>query len=135
MIKHMNCFLNFCDRGLALSLSYFAQIAQGTVAATRVFEIKDRIPDIDPYSPHGRILSSVSRRIEFTGVTFAYPSRPETVILRSLNLVIPSAMVGYTVKTLTLVGASGGGKSTVFVLIEGFYDPINGKFLVIVLLS
>ncbi|KAB5574050.1 hypothetical protein DKX38_001244 [Salix brachista] len=61
-----------------------------------------RIPDIDPYSPHGRILSSVGRRIEFTGVTFAYPSRPETVILRSLNLVIPSA------KTLALVGASGG---------------------------
>ncbi|KAJ6308658.1 hypothetical protein OIU76_018275 [Salix suchowensis] len=33
----------FGGRGLALSLSYSAQIAQGTVAATTVFEIKDRI--------------------------------------------------------------------------------------------
>ncbi|KAJ6711871.1 hypothetical protein OIU79_008152 [Salix purpurea] len=116
------CFfgVNVGGRGLALSLSYSAQIAQGTVAATTIFEIKDRIPDIDPYSPHGRILSSVGRRIEFTGVTFAYPSRLETVILCSLNLVIPSA------KTLALVGASGGGKSTVFALIERLYDPING---------
>jgi len=51
MIKDMNYCLDFCDRGLALSLSYFAQFAQGTVAATRVYEIIDRIPDIDPYSP------------------------------------------------------------------------------------
>ncbi|CAK7356473.1 unnamed protein product [Dovyalis caffra] len=116
------CFfgVNVGGRGLALSLSYFAQFAQGTVAATRVYEIIDRIPDIDPYSPHGRVLSSVRGRIEFKGVTFAYPSRPETVILRSLNLVIPSA------KTLALVGASGGGKSTIFALIERFYDPIHG---------
>jgi ABC-type multidrug transport system fused ATPase/permease subunit len=129
MIKDKNYCLDFCDRGLALSLSYFAQFAQGTVAATRVYEIIDRIPDIDPYSPHGRILSTVGGRIEIKGVTFAYPSRPETVIIRSLYLVIPSA------KTLALVGASGGGKSTVFALIERFYDPINGKLLIIVLLS
>ncbi|KAG6735249.1 hypothetical protein POTOM_062209 [Populus tomentosa] len=118
--ESMNYCLDFCDRGLTLSLSYFAQFAQGTVAATRVYEIIDRIPDIDPYSPHGRILSSVGGRIELKGVTFAYPSCPETVILRSLNLVIPSA------NTLALVGASGGGKSTVFALIQRFYDPING---------
>ncbi|KAG5228866.1 ABC transporter family member [Salix suchowensis] len=39
------CFfgVNVGGRGLALSLSYSAQIAQGTVAATTVFEIKDRI--------------------------------------------------------------------------------------------
>ncbi|XP_022724388.1 ABC transporter B family member 19-like [Durio zibethinus] len=116
------CFfgVNVGGRGLALSLTYFAQFAQGTVAAGRVFAIIDRVAEIDPYNPEGRTLSRVTGKVEFKGVTFAYPSRPDTTILSSLNLVIPSA------KTLALVGASGGGKSTIFALIERFYDPDKG---------
>ncbi|KAF8393671.1 hypothetical protein HHK36_021917 [Tetracentron sinense] len=116
------CFfgVNVGGRGLALSLSYFAQFAQGTVAASRVFEIIDRVPEIDPYDYEGRTLSYVRGKIEFKGVSFAYPSRPSSLILHSLNLVVPSS------KTLALVGASGGGKSTVFALIERFYDPTKG---------
>lgn len=110
----------FIDRGLALALSYFAQFAQGTVAASRVFYIIDRIPEIDPYNSEGRKLSSARGRIELKNVSFAYPSRPDSLILNSINLVFPSS------KTLALVGASGGGKSTIFALIERFYDPIEG---------
>ncbi|PSS18130.1 ABC transporter B family member 19 like [Actinidia chinensis var. chinensis] len=119
------CFfgVNVGGRGLALSLSYFAQFAQGTVAASRVFEVIDRVPDIDPYNPGGRRLSSVRGKIEFKNVTFSYPSRPTAQILHSLNLVIPSS------KFLALVGASGGGKSTIFALIERFYDPIDGLIM------
>lgn len=117
-------WLNF-HRGLALSLSYFAQFSQGTVAAGRVFEIIDRVPEIDPYSSVGRTLSSARGRIEFKGVSFSYPSRLNAPILQSLNLVIPSS------KTLALVGASGGGKSTIFALIERFYDPNQGIIIYI----
>ena len=106
-----------------MSLSYFAQFAQGTVAVSRVFEIIDRVPEIDPYSLVGRTLPTVRGRIEFRGVTFAYPYRPSDQVLRSLNLLIPSH------KTFALVGASGGGKSTIFALIERFYDPIIGKLI------
>jgi ATP-binding cassette subfamily B (MDR/TAP) protein 1 len=106
---------------LALALSYFAQFAQGTVAASRVFYVIERIPEIDPYNPEGRKLSSVRGRIELKNVSFAYPSRPDSLILNSINLVFPSS------KTLALVGASGGGKSTIFALIERFYDPIEGN--------
>ncbi|KAK8992619.1 hypothetical protein V6N11_048694 [Hibiscus sabdariffa] len=116
------CFfgVNVGGRGLALSLTYFAQFTQGTVAAARVFDIIDRVPEIDPYNPEGRILQNVRGKIEFKGVTFGYPSRPDTTILSSLDLVIRSA------KTLALVGASGGGKSTIFALTERFYDPNKG---------
>ncbi|KAK7294489.1 hypothetical protein RJT34_17378 [Clitoria ternatea] len=116
------CFfgVNVGGRGLALALSYFAQFAQGTVAASRVFFIIERIPEIDPFSSEGRTLSSVRGRIELKSVSFAYPSRPDSLILHSLNLVLPSS------KTVALVGASGGGKSTIFALIERFYDPTEG---------
>ncbi|KAL6839693.1 hypothetical protein ACP4OV_030381 [Aristida adscensionis] len=107
-------------RGLALSLSYYAQFAQGTVAAGRVFEVIDRVPEVDAYGGGGRALSSVRGRIEFKDVEFAYPARPEAMILYNLNLTIPAA------KMLALVGVSGGGKSTMFALIERFYDPTRG---------
>ncbi|KAG2570456.1 hypothetical protein PVAP13_7KG048209 [Panicum virgatum] len=110
-------------RGLALSLSYYAQFAQGTVAAGRVFEIIDRVPEIDAYDSGGRMLSTVRGRIEFKDVEFTYPSRPEAIILYNLNLTIPAS------KMLALVGVSGGGKSTMFALIERFYDPTRGTIM------
>ncbi|KAK6914651.1 ABC transporter type 1, transmembrane domain, partial [Dillenia turbinata] len=113
--------VNVGGRGWALALSYFAQFSQGTVAASQVFEIIDSVPDIDPYSPEGRTFSSVRGRIEFKNVIFAYPSRPDTPILHSLYLVVPAS------KNFALVGASGGGKSTMFALIERFYDPVEGS--------
>ncbi|CAN6242649.1 unnamed protein product [Urochloa humidicola] len=107
-------------RGLALSLSYYAQFAQGTVAAGRVFEVIDRVPEIDAYDGGGRVLPAVRGRIEFKDVEFAYPSRPDAIILYNLNLTTPAS------KMLALVGVSGGGKSTMFALIERFYDPTRG---------
>ncbi|MQM16666.1 hypothetical protein Taro_049627 [Colocasia esculenta] len=109
-------------RGLALSLSYLAHFTQGTVAASRVFEIIDRVPEIDPYdAASGGTLPYVQGRIDFKDVSFAYPSRPQLEILRSVGLVFPAG------KTAALVGASGGGKSTIFALIERFYDPDKGS--------
>ncbi|KAI3865213.1 hypothetical protein MKX03_028543 [Papaver bracteatum] len=64
--------------------------------------------------------SVVKGRIEFKDVSFAYPSRPMSQIIQALNLVVPHS------KTLALVGPSGGGKSTLFALIERFYDPTQG---------
>ncbi|PHU23488.1 hypothetical protein BC332_08595 [Capsicum chinense] len=50
-------------------------------------------------------------------LTFSYLTDPTVQILQSLNLVVPAS------RTLALVGISGGGKSTIFSLIERFYDP------------
>ncbi|KAL4560128.1 hypothetical protein LXL04_032277 [Taraxacum kok-saghyz] len=120
------CFfgVNVGGRGLALSLSYLAQFAQGTVAASRVFEVIDRVPLIDPYSTLGRKLDNIRGKVEFKSVSFVYPSRPGVPILNSLNLVIPPQ------KTLALVGASGAGKSTIFALLERFYDPNEGLVMI-----
>nr|CAB3486589.1 unnamed protein product [Digitaria exilis] len=106
--------------GDAIACFFGVMFAQGTVAAGRVFEIIDRVPVIDAYDGSGRVLSAVRGRIEFKDVEFTYPSRPDALILYNLNLIIPAA------KMLALVGVSGGGKSTMFALIERFYDPTRG---------
>ena len=60
-------------------------------------------------------------KIEFKNVYFAYPTRPEQVILKDLNFVIEPG------QQAALVGYSGSGKSTVIQLLERFYDVEEGK--------
>ena len=59
-------------------------------------------------------------RIESNSVFFAYPCRPDVNVLQGLSV---SVLPG---ETLALVGASGGGKSTLISLIEKFYHPSAG---------
>lgn len=58
--------------------------------------------------------------IEFEGVTFHYPSRPETSALAGVDLAIKPG------ETVALVGPSGAGKTTVIQLIQRFWDPEAG---------
>lgn len=58
--------------------------------------------------------------IHFDAVSFAYPSRPDTDVLRELSCVIEAG------ETVALVGPSGAGKSTIFQLLLRFYDPRTG---------
>ena len=58
--------------------------------------------------------------LEFEDVTFSYDE--ERIIFHSLNLQIEKG------KNTALVGSSGGGKSTVFKILCGFYTPQSGAY-------
>ncbi|KHG17095.1 ABC transporter B family member 11 [Gossypium arboreum] len=89
-----------------------------------MFEVIQRKPKIDAYSPKGRKMGDISGQIELRDVYFSYPARPKELILKGFSLFIPSG------KTAALVGRSGSGKSTVISLIERFYDPMTGEVLI-----
>ncbi|KAK4386992.1 putative multidrug resistance protein [Sesamum angolense] len=96
-------------------------ISRGSNAVRSVFAVLDRKSEIDPESSDRRKTESIRGRVELRKVVFAYPSRPDQLILKGLSLRINAGT------TVALVGQSGSGKSTIISLIERFYDPINGS--------
>jgi ATP-binding cassette subfamily B protein len=62
-------------------------------------------------------------RLEVRGLNFRYPSRPNTLALQDLALNLCPG------ETVALVGESGAGKTTVFQLLQRFYEPESGEIL------
>ncbi|KAI4467350.1 atp-binding cassette sub-family b [Holotrichia oblita] len=113
------------QRSLAQISLLFGAVMRGSTAGARVFEyinLKPVVPlrggTIIPY--HSLNVNLKTYEIEFKNVNFAYPSRPEHIVLKNFNLKVPPG------KTIAIVGASGNGKSTVVALIERFYDVNDG---------
>ena len=59
--------------------------------------------------------------ITFEKVTFSYPLRPTVLALNDVSLTIPPKT------SLSIVGSSGGGKSTLLALLERYYEISSGR--------
>ena len=92
-------------------------INRATSSAHRVFEVLDSEPEVRDVAEAVR-LSPVRGSVSFENVTFAYDGVRQ--VLKGVSFdVQPGELIG-------LVGASGGGKSTVVNLIARFYDATSG---------
>lgn len=104
--------------GVASLGSLWGDLMSGVGASLRVFEILEQVPEV---SDQGDEISNLQGEIEFKNVHFTYPSRPQREVIRDLSFKIePGQMVA-------LVGASGGGKSTIGHLLARFYDVSKGE--------
>jgi len=99
-------------------------IAKAKGAAVGIFEIMNRAPLIDANEGVGVTIPNLNGKLSFKNVTFSYPTRTETKVLRKLNMEINSG------QKVALVGPSGSGKSTIIQLLERFYDPISGTITI-----
>ena len=109
--------------GAIAGLGNFTTELFGAVGATeRIKEILGLEPEVI-ISQYDALSASSAKdgSIIFEDVHFAYPSRPESMILDGFNMEVGKN------QTIALVGPSGVGKSTIVQLILRMYDIQQGK--------
>ena len=74
-----------------------------------------------PEKPGAKMPGKITGDIEFRDVAFGYD--PKKPVIQKINLTVPAG------QTIALVGASGGGKTTIINMLLRFYDPDNGQLL------
>jgi ATP-binding cassette subfamily B (MDR/TAP) protein 1 len=94
------------------------QITRAASASAKIFAIIDA-KIVDESHLRDKAINVGNEDIVFRDVTFAYPTRPEAIILNKLNLRFERG------KTTAIVGPSGSGKSTLVGLIEKWYQPFS----------
>ena len=105
----------------------YGDLLRAAGAMERLMELLATEPDIR--SPEGGggaaglrgVASDGPLALAFEGVTFHYPSRPQQAALSDFTLRVSPG------ETVALVGTSGAGKSTVFQLLQRFYDVGAGR--------
>ena len=99
----------------------WGELQQSAGAAERLSELLAEEPAIvSPERPRP-LPEPVEGRIEFAGVGFAYPTRPEVQALNDASFVVEPG------ETVAIVGPSGSGKSTVFSMLLRYYDCDTGR--------
>ncbi|MEH7343215.1 ABC transporter ATP-binding protein [Bacillus sp. JJ1532] len=102
----------------------FTQMASFFTAFQKAIGATERIQGIlalekEP-SEQNLIVKDPAQDIYFTNLSFSYNENP---IIKNIHLTIPAG------KTTAIVGPSGGGKTTLFALLERFYEPNSGEIL------
>lgn len=101
----------------------YGELQRAAGSATRLLELLEITSEIQSPEHPKQIVKLNNTIIEFKGVDFYYPSRPKIPALKSINLEITTG------KVVALVGPSGAGKTTLFELLQRFYDPQIGSVL------
>lgn len=102
-------------------IDQFANINQGVAAGERIFSIIDCQSSVTD-AADAVDFEGLKEGIEFRDVSFTYDGTRE--VLHNISFKVCRG------ETVALVGASGGGKSTISELVPRFYDVSSGEILV-----
>ncbi len=98
----------------------WGELSRASSSAERISELLTAQPAIIPPANPIPLPKPVRGLIQFRGIRFSYPARPDAPALHNFNLDVQPG------ETVALVGPSGAGKSSVFKLLLRYYDPSDG---------
>ncbi|KAL3994240.1 ABC transporter transmembrane region family protein [Acanthocheilonema viteae] len=109
---------------LGIAVPQIGTILTAQTAASSIFEVIDRIPEIDCQSSEGINTANLKGEIEFKDVHFCYPTRPEEEVLKGISFKVKAE------QSVALVGSSGCGKSTLIGLLLRYYNQGRGELTI-----
>jgi ATP-binding cassette, subfamily B, bacterial len=110
----------FAAAGLGQLSEVWGEVSAASGAAERLFEIL-RVKSMIAAPASPRAMAAPARGdVGFDNVSFAYPTRPDTLAVDGVSLNVRAG------EKVAIVGPSGAGKSTLFHLLLRFYDPLSG---------
>jgi ATP-binding cassette subfamily B (MDR/TAP) protein 1 len=111
----------FAVIGISQALNQLPEVFKTKASFAMIAEIVERTPEIP--NKGGRRLDRINGQVDLSKLRFKYPTR-DALVLNDLSLSVKPG------QTVALVGESGSGKSTIFALVERFYDPEGGQVLI-----
>ena len=124
-VGNLSAFLLYAGYvGISLNglSSFYSELNKALGASKRLFELIERQPLIPIQG--GKVLDKeLSGEVAFKNISFAYPARKDSLVLKDFNLLLPKSSI------TAVVGPSGSGKSTLALLLLRLYDPNNGSIL------
>ena len=114
-------YLKFMFRPMRQVAKYLTRISRATASGERILEILDTEPEIID-RPGAVDAARIAGHIRFDDVSFSYGDGKGA--LHGLSFEIQPG------ERVALVGASGGGKSTILSLLLRLYDPDSGRVLI-----
>lgn len=100
---------------------FYAGIQKSIGATEKLMNLLTEISEKELFT--GTTKPTISGAISFNNVHFSYPQRPDISVLNGVSFSIGSN------QTLALVGASGGGKTTIASLVLNYYPDYSGEIL------
>lgn len=114
----------FAAGALGALSEVWGELSQAAGAAERLTELLAEEADIKAPANPVPLPATALGAIEFRDIEFAYPTRPDRSAVHSLSFIVKPG------ETVAIVGPSGAGKTTVFALLQRFYDPTRGEVIV-----
>ncbi|MBP5983085.1 MAG: ATP-binding cassette domain-containing protein [Fluviicola sp.] len=100
---------------------FYAGIQKSIGATEKLMNLLTEISEKELFT--GTATPTITGAITFDNVHFSYPQRPDISVLNGISFSIGSN------QTLALVGASGGGKTTIASLVLNYYPEFTGDIL------